>query len=104
MPNKRAPDQTLIAFALKEELLQALDAGRLKTGQNRSDFVRSAIEAELRRLGIRLGPLAARAPDRTGKQHAPKAASSGLDPAVKTAVDKLTAAAVKKARAKAANK
>ena len=74
MPNKRAADQTLIAFALKGELLRGVDTVRSKTGQNRSDFIRSAIMEELARRGVIVQIDAALAPDRTRKARYPEQA------------------------------
>jgi hypothetical protein len=48
MPNRRSPSQTLIAFALNRELLQALDDARAKTGASRSAFIRQALVAQIR--------------------------------------------------------
>ena len=79
MPNQRAKDQTLIAFALKADLLNGLDAGREKTEQNRSDFIRDAIANEVTRLGIPLAKKSARMPDRVKgpryPDHAPQSAA-----------------------------
>lgn len=49
MQIKRAPDQTLIAFACHVELLRAVDIGRNEAGEDRSTFIRKAIFAELKR-------------------------------------------------------
>jgi hypothetical protein len=49
MQIKRAPDQTLIAFACHVELLRAVDIGRNTAGEDRSTFIRKAILAELKR-------------------------------------------------------
>jgi hypothetical protein len=48
MQIKRAPDQTLIAFACHVELLRAVDIGRSEAGEDRSTFIRKAILAELK--------------------------------------------------------
>lgn len=48
MQIKRAPDQTLIAFACHVELLRAVDIGRNEVGEDRSTFIRKAIFNELK--------------------------------------------------------
>jgi hypothetical protein len=48
MQIKRAPDQTLIAFACHVELLRAVDIGRNEAGEDRSTFIRKALLAELK--------------------------------------------------------
>jgi len=72
MPNQRAADKTLIAFALQRELLRGLDTARAITKQNRSDFIRDAIEAEIRRQNVPIHESAARMPDRTRIQRYPE--------------------------------
>lgn len=75
MPNQRAEDQTLIAFALRGELLRGLDQARetkQHAGKNRSAFVRDAIKAELDRLGIRVSAASTLAPDRAKAKRYPE--------------------------------
>ena len=71
MPNQRAKDQTLIAFALDAELARGLDNARKLKRQNRSEFIRDAIVAEVKRQGIALPEDIALAPDRTRVQRYP---------------------------------
>ena len=47
MQIKRAPDQTLIAFACHVELLRGVDIARAASGDDRSSFIRKAVYAEL---------------------------------------------------------
>jgi hypothetical protein len=63
MPNKRAENQTMIAFACDREMLRALDDAR-KAQEGRSSFVRQAIIAELKRRKIQVNPKWAFSPDR----------------------------------------
>ncbi len=66
MPNQRAKGQEVVAFALKAELLQALDLGR--GGESRSQFIRLAIVRECQRRGIEVLEMDAAAPDRAGRR------------------------------------
>lgn len=84
MPNQRAKDQVLIAFALKADLADGLDRARDIKRQNRSDFIRDAIKSEVERQGIEVPKGANRAPDRV-KSRAP---NSGLPTTVKEGVEK----------------
>ena len=43
MPNQRADNQTLIAFALNRKLLQAVDQACTVSGEDRSTFIRQAL-------------------------------------------------------------
>ena len=48
MANRRSHNQTLIAFALNRDLLQALDDTCAKIGASRSAFIRQALVAKIR--------------------------------------------------------
>jgi hypothetical protein len=48
MPNRRSPNQTLIAFALNRELLRAMDKACAKSGESRSTFIRQSLVAKIR--------------------------------------------------------
>jgi hypothetical protein len=63
MPNQRAKDQVMIAFALDEALANGLDAAR--GGLSRSQFIREAIGNLLRGMGYAVPEKATHAPDRT---------------------------------------
>jgi len=95
---KRAPSQTLVAFACHQELLRGLDLSRSQTGTDRSNFIRHAICAELRRRGVPVNPEWALAPDRAKKVRyspAPPAADvSSAPPSVAEALGKLATASV----------
>ncbi len=43
MPNQRADNQTLIAFALNRKLLQAIDQASEASGEDRSTLIRQAL-------------------------------------------------------------
>lgn len=62
VPNKRAENQTLIAFACDRELLRLVDENR--GSKSRSIFVRESIVEELRRLGVSVPKGLVEAPDR----------------------------------------
>jgi hypothetical protein len=64
MPNQRAQNQTLIAFACDRDLLRLVDEARSALGEDRSVFVRGAIVRELQRRGHRANPKWVNAPDR----------------------------------------
>ena len=51
MANTRAPNQTMIAFALKQDLLEAIDDTATRIGASRSTFIRRALAAKLRACG-----------------------------------------------------
>jgi len=71
---KRAPSQTLVAFACHQELLRGLDNSRYLSGVDRSNFIRQAIIAELRLRNLPVKPEWALAPDRAKKvRYAPVA-------------------------------
>lgn len=67
MPNQRAADQTLVAFALSEPLLSELDAVRTSKGLDRSTWIRLAVVEYLQRSGSHIDQSMAYAPDRTRK-------------------------------------
>ena len=48
MANTRAPNQTMIAFALKQDLLEAIDDTAARIGASRSTFIRQALAAKIR--------------------------------------------------------
>ena len=73
----RSPGQALIAVALDEQLLAAIDRKRGTT--NRSQFIRESLA---KFLGISINLAAA--PDRTGKGGRPKNSQPSLKVAVKT--------------------
>jgi len=53
MPNQRADNQTLIAFALNRKLLAALDRACTQSGEDRSTFIRQALVNVIReRQGV----------------------------------------------------
>lgn len=67
VPNQRSPEQELIAFALKVDLLQAMDEQREEEGKDRSRFIREAILEDLNRKGHNLPSHLALAPGRVKK-------------------------------------
>jgi hypothetical protein len=67
VPNQRAQNQVLIAFALDKALLDSLDTVRRLGGHSRSHLIRLALAAELSRRGHPLPAGIAFAPDRAGK-------------------------------------
>ena len=71
MQIKRAPDQTLIAFACHVELLRAVDIGRDEVGEDRSTFIRKAILAELKHRKQPVQDEWASPPDRAKKERYP---------------------------------
>lgn len=77
VPGQRAADQRLIAFALKDDFVRALDAARNKIGETRSIFVRKALIEAIRARGIPADDAWAFAPDRAGK---PRSSRSPVAP------------------------
>lgn len=79
MPNKRAEEQTQIAFALKGDLLAQVDEARKlpERRQSRSEFVREALANELRRLGYEVPRGWVDTPDRTRIQRYPERGAAG---------------------------
>jgi hypothetical protein len=93
MQIKRAPDQTLIAFACHVELLRGLDIARAESGDDRSSFIRKAVVAELKSRQQPVDEAWINPPDRAKKERYPavapahvvnakkKAAAAGSKPA-----------------------
>ena len=67
VPNKRSPDQTLLAVWCDKALVEAIDACRATLGQDRSQFIRDAIAAACQRRGVKIDQSRVIAPDRSGK-------------------------------------
>lgn len=96
MQIKRAPDQTLIAFACHVELLRGLDIARAESGDDRSSFIRKAVVAELKSRQQPVDEAWINRPDRAKKERYP-----ALPPAhVVSARKKAVAAVVSKPAAK----
>ena len=66
MANQRHPNQRLVAFALDQELLAALDQARRAAGKDRSSYIRTAIAEKLGNIGA---GMLKDSPDRTGKTY-----------------------------------
>ncbi|HVU28381.1 MAG TPA: hypothetical protein VHG71_11680 [Verrucomicrobiae bacterium] len=64
VPNKRHPDQTLIAVAMDKQLRKAIKVGREQIRRDQSTFIRLAIVEKLNRIGIPVDEKLALAPDR----------------------------------------
>ncbi len=87
MQIKRAPDQTLIAFACHVELLRGLDIARADSGDDRSSFIRKAVVAELKKRRLPVEDAWINPPDRAKKARYP-----ALPPALGSAKAKSPAA------------
>jgi len=82
MPNKRDPNQKLLGIWMDKELMDLVDTGRRRIGQQRSQFVRESIIEKLRHLGYEVGYELALPPDRTKSTH-----SQHASPEEKNAVE-----------------
>ena len=65
MPSQRDPNQQLLGFWAKQELLEIIDRARGDT--SRSQWLRNAVLAELKRSGVTIPDSIGAAPDRAGK-------------------------------------
>jgi hypothetical protein len=106
VPGVRAEGQQVIAMALDQRLLTALDRERKGVGQDRSTFIRIALIDYLNARGSELSKELAFAPDRSGKGRPRKPIvvtppgpidqvvhpGMTLDPAVKKLVDEIVQA------------
>jgi len=85
MQIKRAPDQTLIAFACHVELLRAVDLARAESGDDRSSFIRKAVFAELKDRRQPVEESWINPPDRAKKERYPATPPPFLAKAAKAA-------------------
>jgi hypothetical protein len=67
MPNKRAPNQKLIAFSVDAEFERSLERCLQRCGiTNKSQFIRDAIYEKLSRLGMEVPAVLKEPPGRFG--------------------------------------
>lgn len=88
MPNQRAENQSLVAFALDRDLLRAMDAQRARLGLGRSAYLRLALVEDLQRAGHKVDRALAIAPDRAGRPHAVKTRYPAHQPSARALNDK----------------
>jgi len=80
VPNQRAENQNLIAFALDNQLLTLTDQQRKLLGRDRSTFIRQAIIEKLQRMGIKVDESLAFSPDRAASSiNSEKTDSAAID-------------------------